>query len=153
MVKYNNNFKFSSLVKWTLFYLIKHPLEANSCRTLILGGTRKPVEIIDFIHRLQNGRNVTPSFANWKYFSIRAYINMTVQKCLKPTAPRSLHWYNAEKPNRIAGTLFSAQCTTINNIYKQTNHKEGAIYPSLNYHSLFFSINETFQHIRICYLL
>jgi len=101
----------------TLFsYLIKHPLEAHSRRTLILGSTTEPIKIEHFIHCLQNWSYIFPSFGHNKYLPIGTHIHMTVQQSLKPSTPWSLHCQYAKKSHRIACTLFPVHPPIIHSI-------------------------------------
>ena len=112
--KERKHFSFYNIINLHSTYLIKHPLEAHSCGALIFGSTSEPIKIVHCIHCLQNWGNILPSFAHREYLTIGAYINMTVQKCLKPSTSRSLHWQDGKKPNRITSTLLSAHPSIIN---------------------------------------
>lgn len=81
----------------TFNYLIKHPLEANCCRTLVLRSTSEPVQIVNPIQSLYYCGNISTPIQNRKHLSIRAYINMTVQKTLKPSTSRPLHRNNSKE--------------------------------------------------------
>lgn len=75
----------------TFNYLIKHPLEANCCRTMVLRSTTEPVQIVNLIQSLYNCSNIFSPIQNRKHLSIGTYINMTVQKTLKPSTSWPLH--------------------------------------------------------------
>lgn len=93
----------------TVIYLIQHPFEANCSRALVLGSTGKPVQIVDPIQSGQDRRNIVSPLFGREYLPIGAHICMAVQKSLKPSAARSLHRQDGEKPHRITSTFSPTQ--------------------------------------------
>lgn len=62
-----------------IFYLIKHPLEANCSWAVVFGSTREEVQIVNCLQCPQDWRNIFSPIFDGEYFTIGAYIHMTIQ--------------------------------------------------------------------------
>ena len=89
-------------------YLIKHPLKANGCSTLILGSATLPVKVVNGIQGSGNSCEILSARFHCKYFTMGTYVWVIVDKCLKPPTSWSLHWQYYKIVYRCATTLLPA---------------------------------------------
>ena len=87
-------------------YLIEHPFQPHSSRALIFSGTADPVEIVQFIECLCDGRDIATPVFDRENLSIGANILVAIQQGFKPSTSRPLHRQDSKESNWCACTFF-----------------------------------------------
>lgn len=88
------------------YYLIEHPFQPHSSRALIFSGTADPVEIVQFIECLCDGRDIATPVFDRENLPIGANILVAIQQGFKPSTSRPLHRQDSKESNWCACTFF-----------------------------------------------